>query len=537
MRNILLPIVLFACTGSYAQSPCTVNHVSSVQVQTMSDCATDDSQPYFYNEVTLTATIDSALNGSYTWSFRNAMNGNVWQALRPEWSFNANYTWLPNPVTGDTGQYRLVFTENGSGCTDTAYGYLSLAPGPNMAVLYDSITCAGIYYRIVDLNNPTGAGMTLFDLDGNQISDVGLYSGVGCISVGRFLDIAVQNACGYFVFTHEFCNWDFLDLNPYLEYTQATFCRGASAPLNAKRYFFDFDPPSTWTLQWAKNGSILPGVSGNYFQPTSSGSYTCIVTNALGCTASTLPVQVNILPLPATTLSQTGTNVRCHTSSLPLSASSSLPSTYQWFRNGQALGTSGNSINISAPGRYKVLATATNGCTRFSPITTYTDYSVKVVSASGSTLCPGDSLLLTAQSATGTTAIQWLRNNVLITGANQPQYYARQAGWHKVIATSTSGCIDTSAGFNVTLSANCRWGMASTELQVDLYPNPAIDRIMLASSGPTPDHMELFTATGAKVWEGGWHTELDLGHWPSGLYLLRISAGESSLLRRFEITR
>jgi len=76
------------------------------------------------------------------------------------------------------------------------------------------------------------------------------------------------------------------------------------------------------------------------------------------------------------------------------------------------------------------------------------------ISAAGSTtICPGDSVVLNANTGTGLT-YQWRQNGANIQGATTASYSAKQSGSYDVAITNTSGCGAISSAITVTLAGN-----------------------------------------------------------------------------------
>lgn len=134
-------------------------------------------------------------------------------------------------------------------------------------------------------------------------------------------------------------------------------------------------------------------------------------------------------------------------------------------------GVSASTALVSGPNRLSVRARGRNGS--WGPV-----FSVIVivdacmpiplasVTAMGSTaICPGDSVLLNANTGSGL-SYQWRRNGTNISGATNNQYVAKQNGLYSVAVTNTAGCIAISDTVSVTYAA-------ASSSSVSITHNPA----------------------------------------------------------------
>lgn len=96
-----------------------------------------------------------------------------------------------------------------------------------------------------------------------------------------------------------------------------------------------------------------------------------------------------------------------------------------------------------------------SGLDNFSQSVLYTVYpipSVPIVSSSGNTtLCQGDSVLLSTNIVSGL-SYQWIHNGVNIIGANSFNYIANSSGTYSLFVTTANGCSATSSSSTVTVN-------------------------------------------------------------------------------------
>ena len=210
------------------------------------------------------------------------------------------------------------------------------------------------------------------------------------------------------------------------------------------------------TYQWNKNGTAISGAtSSTYTTPATTSSdngaqFTVIISNSVGTvTSNAATLTVNTPPsISAQPISQTATAGQ--TASFSVTASGTSPLSYQWNKNGTAIGGA-TSSSYTTP----VTTTADNGA----QFTVTVSNSAGSVTSSAATLTvnvapsittqPASQTVTVGQTATfsvtasGTTpfSYQWQKNGVAISGATSANYTTP--------ATSSS---DTGAQFTVTIS-------------------------------------------------------------------------------------
>jgi PKD repeat protein len=139
--------------------------------------------------------------------------------------------------------------------------------------------------------------------------------------------------------------------------------------------------------------------------------------------------------------------------------STGLPDYYTWTFNG---GTPANStlknplVTYNTAGTYSVTLQTENfggttSNTKTAYITVYNKPSATITPSGTDSVCPGTSVLLSANTGSNLT-YQWLKGNVPVSGATQSTYTASVSGTYKVVVTrSTNGCSKTSAGKKIVV--------------------------------------------------------------------------------------
>jgi gliding motility-associated-like protein len=200
---------------------------------------------------------------------------------------------------------------------------------------------------------------------------------------------------------------------PAISSTNTGFCPGDSLLLTASA-----------GVNWLWS----TGATTQTIYTSSGGTYQVTVTNASGCTGTSLPSTYTQFNSPPVSVTPVPVQV-CPGSTSVLTCTAG--NTYLW-----STGATTQSITVPA-GNYSVTVTQLNGCSRNAG-TTVTAFSVTppVITPSGILqLFPGDSILLTA---TGGNTYLWNNGN---TGAS---LYVSNIGTYSVTSTDINGCTATS---------------------------------------------------------------------------------------------
>ncbi len=202
-----------------------------------------------------------------------------------------------------------------------------------------------------------------------------------------------------------------------------TFCAGDSTVLTAT---------GGGTYAWST------GATSAAITARTSGTYKVTVTNAAGCTDSSM-VTVTTNTRPTAAIANNRPMAFCSGDSTILTASGG--GTYAW-----STGATSAAITARTSGTYKVTVTNASGCVDSSMVTVTANARPTAAIANNRpiTFCAGDSSVLTA-SGVGT--YLWS------TGATSAAITARTSGTYKVTVTSGAGCTDSAM---VSITANAR---------------------------------------------------------------------------------
>jgi hypothetical protein len=196
------------------------------------------------------------------------------------------------------------------------------------------------------------------------------------------------------------------------------------------------------TSQWYINGLLIPGATSPSYYATISGWYNMVKTNLNGCSdsaATGIDITNGLTPF----VSLGNDTTVCGT--LLLDAQNA-GSSYSWNTNDTT-----QTLLVTSSGNYWVLVTDTSGCAMSDTIDVVINALPIVLLSGTSTICSGDSTLLTGSSG-GTS--QWYWDGFAIPGATSNTYYATQAGIYNMIKNNSNGCSDSaSAGIQIVVNS------------------------------------------------------------------------------------
>jgi hypothetical protein len=356
------------------------------------------------------------------------------------------YAWSNGATTASinvtsAGNYTVTITDvNGCSATSTPLA-IAVSANPTVAIAAAGATtfCQG---QSVVLNTNTNGtsyawsnGATTPSITANT---TGLYfvtvtNAAGCSSVSNEISVNAQTS---FVPT-------------ITAASTTTVCAGAFATLVA----------STGASYVWSNGQTTQGVNVG-----SNGPITVTVTNSLGCSGTSAPINVTVLPVPTTTITASGPLTFCEGGSVTLTAGGA--NAYIWANN-----STSTTQTVSTPGTYVVTGYAANGCPDLAEITvTVNDSpSADLITDGNSSLCPGESLTISAQPGN---TYNWT------SGSSAQEITVSTPGTYSCVLTSLNGCTTTSEQIVVTAAQP-----TSTTLNVTALENYVLNEIIYTQSG------------------------------------------------------
>lgn len=144
-----------------------------------------------------------------------------------------------------------------------------------------------------------------------------------------------------------------------------TFCKGESVVLKSAV------TSAITSYQWKKDGTNIANAIASTYSATATASYTLMVTNSCGNSATSNAINVKANPLPKAIITPSDTVYICRHDSVTLQATTGASQTYQWQKNGSAIsGATASNYTVKAAGKYRVIVTkTTTGCSKQSAVT------------------------------------------------------------------------------------------------------------------------------------------------------------------------
>ncbi len=358
-------------------------------------------------------------------------------------------------------------------------------------------------------------------------------------------------------------------LTPAITITgRTTLCVGETVALTAE--------PGFTSYAWSS------GERTRSITVSATGSYTCAVADAVGCSGTSQPVTVTVLPVPTPTLTALPAATFCLGDSAVLDAGPGFAS-YRW-----STGATGRNITVHTTGLYTCDVTDTAGCQGSGSLQVTAEAPpVPIISLSSQPpFCEGDTIVLDAGAGyrrhqwsggeqtrtiqvtgTGTFHVQvetqagcigtsrdttltflprpaipvvqradttlstpaaspsyrWERNGVPIPGATQPTLPITLNGAYTVTVASAEGCETTSAPFGVSdlVGVEALPGVSG----LDVWPEPTsgVLNIAITTARPQQVRLVLHDMLGHEVASSG--PEIIAGHATRQLDMRHLAAG------------
>ncbi|MFC4722837.1 gliding motility-associated C-terminal domain-containing protein [Geojedonia litorea] len=223
-------------------------------------------------------------------------------------------------------------------------------------------------------------------------------------------------------------------------------CDGSPVTINVTNY------PNQPAYRWYRNGTYLSSQNQSSITTSQAGIYYVELDYGTYCSSATLSNAVELVNGQSTGVSINGSNSIevCEGQSHFLVASLDNTNTsYKWFRNNQAVSTSGyhprfdiNTVD-NAEGTWHVEIQRNGGCMERSGNVTvqYKSINASLQSQSGTLLLPGDEITLEASTNATQPSYSWYRNDVLISNATEKTYATSQPGSYFAKIKESAGCI------------------------------------------------------------------------------------------------
>jgi len=211
-----------------------------------------------------------------------------------------------------------------------------------------------------------------------------------------------------------------------------------------------------YAYQWYKDTAPISGATGALYSATDGGSFSVMVTDANGCTASDM-VRVTVDRTPPAVEAVADGILTCTNHSVALSAGVSGgtgPFTYEWTdASGKVLGACPE-LPVDMPGSYTVTVTGANGCSGSDTVTVKRNIAAPSVQANadGILTCANAEVLLSATVSDGSSPFSyvWTDKTGKVLGTCS-ELRVEAPGSYTVTVTGSNGC---SGSDTVTVTQN-----------------------------------------------------------------------------------
>jgi len=205
------------------------------------------------------------------------------------------------------------------------------------------------------------------------------------------------------------------------------------------------------SYQWYLNGTAIVGATLSSYIANAAGNYSITVDSG-GCSNSSAPVNLSIIPSPTAEITPPGSMIICNGNSISLDAGPGF-SSYEWLLNESVIaGETSSNLITSLPGNYQVIVSNSSNCIDTSSaieITVAISNTPVISSSTGSfSFCKGEMLQLFVPDDYNT--YQWYYSDDMLNGETTYLSSVSSAGSYYVIVADSFGCADTSLSVMVT---------------------------------------------------------------------------------------
>jgi gliding motility-associated-like protein len=464
-----------AATGnSNLQNPNSVCYNISgnytVSLTITNTCGTFTDQQTGYIQVASSANPSITANGPLSFCAGNSVTLSTGATGTYQWQLNgANIPGETNAsiVVTQSGDYSV--TVSSGACSGTsnilqvnvtpastavinALSSTTICTG--QSVVLESVNTANSYQWL--LNNVAIPGATNQQLTVNSAGDYSLQvsSSNGCSATSTPTTVTVVAATIPTV----------TSLNG-----QTSFCQGQSLTLQTTAGLGNY--------QWNLNNSIITGETNTTLVVTQTGNYTVTVNSPNGCSVSSAPLTINLLPLPSAQITPSGPILICNAVPAILQVASGA-ATYQWSDAGVAIaGATSNTYVAAQSGDYAVEISNASGCTAISNTVSISFNAGINVSIYAKTLFPCDGDLLFLSTTQNYNQINWT------TGEDGIQISVAKSGTYGVTVVNSGGCT------------------ATDEVEITFLPKPFVEAGPDVSSDCVDGIMLNGVGDGVPLWE------------------------------------
>ncbi len=527
-------------------------------------------------------TLNAAATGTVNW-YDNSTNGNLvgtgesfqTPPLSATTSYFAEATVLPSPVFGGLPDNT---TGSGGNFDNTSDRYIIFNCTSPVTLVSVVVYASGSGNRTIQLKNsngnilqtltinipngqntvtlnfniPAGTNMRL-SVSGTSNLYRNTTGAVYPMNIGNSVTLIGTNSAAGANYYYYFYNWKIQEpacvssrtqikaiINPEATAsvnvsTSSVFpvCEGSNISFSANAINGGISP----SYQWKINGTQVAGATASSFSSSSFSNLdavSCEMTSSAACVtgspASSLPMTIQVSPVPFSSVTANGSTTFCQGSNVKLT-NAAAGFNYQWYNRDVAIsGATTISYTATSGGRYTCAVSNACGSAISNNITlTRNPRPVAEINLQGTNpLCNGKKDTLSTQYNPNW-SYQWTRNNNNINGANNSLYKTRVGGRFRVLVTDKpTGCFKLSPVLRITL-ADCRdedIAIDNLNKEISVYPNPFNNFFTIDLNGYNASNIELTDILGRTVIAQGVPDEIFTVHLKenlsSGIYFLKV---------------
>lgn len=233
--------------------------------------------------------------------------------------------------------------------------------------------------------------------------------------------------------------------------SKTTVCQGDLVSFTDESQNF----PNSWTWTFTGGDSLTSNQKNPVIGYSTLGTFAVKlrVSNISGADSITKTTYITVVPKPSVpNIAIDGDTQICSGDSALLSTDSA--GTYKWYKDGNALSNTGNTMYASAAGSYRVALVSPQGCESVSSpiaITILPKAPMPTITTNltGNIFCPGGTAVLTSSANAGN---QWYKNGAPIGAATNKQFSTQDSGTYTVTVLLPGGCLsDTSLAKQLAL--------------------------------------------------------------------------------------
>jgi subtilisin family serine protease len=260
-----------------------------------------------------------------------------------------------------------------------------------------------------------------------------------------------------------------------------------------------------------------------------SGSYSLMVTDALGCTSD---VSVDIETMIPVTLADEIQNVSCNgsaTGAIDVTVVQGTPDyTYQWLH-----GPTSEDISELYAGTYRLTVTDGNGCQ------TFVSYEVLEPESIDAELIVDEPSFQDDLSTVDLTVVGGMAPYTFEwnTGDASEDLYNVSEGYYEVVIIDANQCIEE---LNVTVEGLSQAGLNESEAHdVNVYPNPTANVATVSWTNKKLDQLSIINANGQLVekMDVAMVNEYRTNELNPGIYFINLSENQSTVATRKLVVR